>query len=123
LPADTILITALADFAGDSSGHAREGTVLSVVMPRAIAANIAFNELDATDAIERFQHRGDFRASRKTENFNAIAPLTPADITNRSSEDVSLEELVAATQKSRDEIKAKLSEMLQPQTELIPQPY
>ena len=119
LPVDTVLVTASADSLDSRTGHTVEQPVLSVAMPRSAVARLNFDQLDASDALENFQHRGDFKASRKSESFNSIVPLTPADIAHNSIEEMSFQNLVATIQKMREELKVKIAEMI-PQT--IPQP-
>lgn len=113
LPVDIALITASADLMGSSTSPAHEQPVLSVVVPRAVSAQFNFNEVDASDAIESFQHRGDFKRSRKLDNFQVITPFTPADIAHNRIEDMSLNDLVTAVQKSREEMGARLAEISQ----------
>ena len=119
LPVDTVLVTASADSLDSRTGHTVEQPVLSVAMPRSAVARLNFDQLDASDALENFQHRGDFKASRKSESFNSIVPLTPADIAHNSIEEMSFQNLLATIQKMREELKVKIAEMI-PQT--IPQP-
>jgi len=118
LPVDTVLVTASADSLDSRTGHTVEQPVLSVAMPRSAVARLNFDQLDASDALENFQHRGDFKASRKSESFNSIVPLTPADIAHNSIEEMSFQNLLATIQKMRAELKSKIAEII-PQT--IPQ--
>jgi hypothetical protein len=118
LPVDTVLVTASADSLDSRTGQTVEQPVLSVAMPRSAVARLNFDQLNASDALENFQHRGDFKASRKSESFNSIVPLTPADIAHNSIEEMSFQNLVATIQKMREELKAKIAEII-PQT--IPQ--
>jgi hypothetical protein len=74
-PVDTVLVTASVDAPDSRTGHITEQPVLSVAIPRAVAARLDFAQLDPSDAMENFQHRGDFKASRKTEAFQPITPL------------------------------------------------
>jgi hypothetical protein len=58
-----------------------------------------------------FQHRGDFKASRKSEVFQPIIPLTPADIARSSIEDMGFCDLIASVQKMREELKLTIAEL------------
>lgn len=80
LPVDLLLLTALAERVDPGTGKAEDQPVLSVVFGRAQLEAVDFERIDSSDAVERFQHRGDFKASRKLEAFAPIVPLTPADL-------------------------------------------
>ena len=112
LPVDTVLVTASADSLDSRTGHTVEEPVLSVAMSRSAVARLNFDQLDASDALENFQHRGDFKASRKSESFNSIVPLTPADIAHNSIEEMSFQNLLATIQKMREELKSKIAEII-----------
>lgn len=120
LPIDTILVTASADLLDISTGHMVEQPVLSMVVPRAVVTRLNFNQLNSSSALENFKHRGDFKASRKSENFNPIIPFTPDDIAYNSLEEMSFNNLLAAIRKMREELKSKISEMGQVKGEIIP---
>ena len=80
LPVNTLLITALADVFDLRTGRTKEQPVLSAVMPRAVVTKLAFDYLEPSNAMESFQRRGDFRASRISEAFQPIIPLRPDDL-------------------------------------------
>jgi len=125
LPIDAILITASADSLNTSTGHLVEQPVLSIVVPRVVVIRLNFNQLNSSNALENFQHRGDFKASRKSEYFNSITPLTPDDIAYNSIEEMSFNNLLSAIQKMRSELKSKISEMRglsQAESEVVSQP-
>ena len=135
LPVDTVLVTAvadsldsrtgqmvalirlicnryrLADSLDSRTGQTVEQPVLSVVMPRAVVALLNFDQLVPSDAMEHFQHRAEFKASRKTEAFQPITPLTPADIAETSGQKLSFQNLLTSVQKMRDELKSKIAEL------------
>ncbi len=121
LPVDTVLITASADLQNTSTGHLDEKPVLSVVMSRADVMRINFNQVDPSDALDNFQRRGDFRASRKSGDFNPIIPFTPADIVCNSVDEMSFNDLIVAIRKMREELKSRITEMLQAETEVASQ--
>jgi hypothetical protein len=118
LPIDTILITASADSLNTSTGHLVEQPVLSIAVPRVVVIRLNFNQLNSSNALENFQHRGDFKASRKSEDFNSITPLTPDDIAYNSIEEMSFNHLLAAIQKTRGELKSEISKMQQAESEV-----
>jgi|SRR5882724_529814 len=109
LPVDTILVRASADTLDLRTGHIVEQPVLSAVMPRVVVARLNFDQLDPSDTMENFQCRGDFKISRKSENFDPIIPLTPADIANDSIEEMSFGNMITRVQKMREELKSILS--------------
>ena len=121
LPVETVLVTALADLLDSRTGHTAEQPVLSAVMPRTIIARLNFEQLDSSDALENFRHRGDFKASRKSGVFQPIIPLTPADIAQNSIADMNFHDLLASIQKMRGELKTKIAELTQRVNDILPQ--
>jgi hypothetical protein len=111
LPVDTVLVTAVADSLDSRTGQTMEQPVLSVAMPRADVARLNFDRLDPSDAMDIFQCRGDFKTSRKSEAFQPITPLTPADITQTSGQELSFQNLLTSVQKMREELKSKIAEL------------
>jgi len=111
LPVDTVLVTAVADSLDSRTGQTVEQPVLSVAMPRADVALLNFDRLDPSDAMDIFQCRGDFKASRKSEAFQPITPLTPADIAHTSGQELSFQNLLTSVQKMREELKSKIAEL------------
>ena len=111
LPVDTILVTAAADTLDPRTGQKLEQPVLSVATQRAGIAQLDFDRLSPPDAMENFQHRAEIKASRKTEAFQPITPLTPADIAHPSSAELSFQDSLTGVQNMRDEVKAKLAEL------------
>ncbi len=121
LPVDSLLVTAAADSLDPRTGQTVEQPVLSVFIPRAVLTRLDFDRLDPSDAMENFQHRGDFKASRKSETFQSITPLTPANITQASIEDMGFHDLLANIQKMREELKSKIAQLNQRASDTIPQ--
>ena len=121
LPVDGLLITAAADILDPRTGQTIEQPVLSAFMPRDVVTRLDYDRLDPSDAMENFQHRGDFKASRKSETFQSITPLTPADISQASIEDMGFHDLLANIQKMREELKLKIAELCQRAGDTIPQ--
>jgi len=135
LPVDTVLVTAVADSLDSRTSQmvalirlickryhlvdsldsctvqTVEQPVLSVAMPRAVVALLNFDQLVPSDAMEHFQHRAEFKASRKTEAFQPITPLTPADIAHTSCQELSFQNLLTRVQKMREELKSKIAEL------------
>jgi hypothetical protein len=112
-PVDTVLVTAAVQSIDSSTGRSKEIPVLSVSMLRATISGLDFGQLDPSDAIENFQHRGDFKASRKSEAFQAITPLTPADIAQPSTEEMSFRELLGNIRNLREEIQRDIAQFNQ----------
>jgi len=121
LPVDGLLVTAAADMLDSRTGQTIEQPVLSVFMPRATVTRLDFDRLDPSDAIENFQHRGDFKASRKSETFQSVTPLTPADISQNSIEDMDFHDLLVNIQKMRKELQSKITELTQRSNDTIQQ--
>ncbi len=111
LPVDAVLVTAAADSVDTRTGRISEQSVLSVFIPCADLARLNLDQLHPSDAIENFQHRGDFKASRKTEAFQPIMPLTLADIAVTPIEDMGYHDLLANVQRIREELKAQIAEL------------
>ena len=114
LPIDVVMVTAMADLLDSHTGQMVEQPVLSVAMSRAAIAQLNFDQLNPSDAMENFQCRGDFKTSRKSEAFQPITPLTPADIMHSSIEAMSFENLRASIQKMREELKIWITELNPP---------
>ena len=108
LPVETVLVTATVDGIDPSTGLATELAVLSVGIPRAIAARLDFERLDPSDALENFLHRGDVKASRKSGEFAAISPLLPKDIAPPRPERMDFSAFVAQLRQFRTELRALL---------------
>jgi hypothetical protein len=112
LPAvEILLITALADLFDSSTGKTQENAVVSAVIHRAVVATLDFERLDPSDAIDSFQHRGDFRATRKSGAFLPIVPITPSEIVRETSEDMNFEELLSRVRRLRMELKEECGEL------------
>jgi hypothetical protein len=119
LPLDALLVTAATDSLDPATGQRVEQPVLSVFMPRAAFARLDFDRLDPSDAMDSFPHRGDLKASRKSEGFDPIVPLRPADIAQASIEGMGFQDLLANAQKMRDELRSKTAELGQCAIETI----
>jgi hypothetical protein len=113
LPVEALVVTAAADSLDTRTGQTVEQPVLSVFMPRAAVARLDFDRLDPSDTMENFEHRGDFKATRKSEAFQPIKPLTPADVSQASIEDMGFHDLLANIQKMREELKSQIAELTQ----------
>ena len=109
LPVETLLITAFADVFDPRTGQTGEQSVLSVIVPRAVIARLDFEKLDPSEAVENFIHRSNFKASRKSELFQAIIPLTPADTVRTAIEDMGFRDLLDSVQKMREDIASKIA--------------
>ena len=120
-PVSSVLVTAVVDSHDLETGHAHEQPVLSVAMPRTIVDQLDFSALDPSEAMEKFHHRGNFKASRKSEAFTPITPLTPADVSQTSITEMSLGQLLDNIQKLRAELKAQIDEFRQTDVNSQPQ--
>lgn len=104
LPVDTVLVTATVDATDSATGQTAEQPVMSVVIPQAGLARLDFDRLDPSDTVESFFHRGDFKATRKTEAFQPIVPLTPADLLIESEKHRPFATVLTQAQQLRAEI-------------------
>jgi len=121
LPVETVLVTASADLLDSRTGHTAVQPVLSAAMPRAVIARLNFEQLDSSEALDNFRHRGDFKATRKSGVFQPITPLTPDDIAQNSIENLGCHDLLANIQKIRQELKLKIAELTQHTSDALPQ--
>jgi hypothetical protein len=121
LPVETVLITAFVDAVDARTGQTMEQPVLSAVMPRAVASRLDFDRLDPSDSFGNFLHRGDFKASRKTEAFLPIVPLAVTDIPQNSEQRETLDSLVVRCRKLREELSARTAEISPASVAPIPQ--
>jgi hypothetical protein len=112
LPVTTLLATALADALDPVTGKQSEQPVLSVAIPRAEVAAIDFDSVSATDAIDRFVHRGNFKVSRNTGTFQPITPLLPADLHQTRIAAMDLRGLRAGIRALRDSIRSNGSPLM-----------
>lgn len=120
LPVETLLVTTSADLVDSGTGHTVEQPVLSAVMPRSAIARLHFDHLDPSDALENFQCRGDFKASRKDGAFKPIEPFKPSDVIQTSVKDMGVAELFSNVQALRKELQTQLVGFVQPDSETMP---
>ena len=109
LPIETLLITARTFVLVPRTGRTGEQPVLSVAVTRGGLTGINFDQIDPSDTIESFLHRGDFKASRKSGAFLPITPLTAADVLPGSPDSVGLADLHKRAEALRHEIAAELA--------------
>ena len=67
--------------------------VMSAIIPKSIITDVDLNNVDPSDCVESYVHRGDFKATRKSEVFKSIVPLTVVDVPCESENELSFEEL------------------------------
>jgi len=111
LPIDWVLVTASAETLDSRTGHTGEAPVLSAAMSRAVIAGLDFDRLNPSDAMENFLHRGDFKASRESDEFESITPLTPDDLPLKSTDTMELSDLVAKAVSLREALCLKIAEL------------
>ena len=114
LPIETLLVTASVDALDSRTGQAAERSVLSAAMDRNALHQLDLEHVDPSDAMENFLHRGDFKASRNSGEFEPVAPLTPADLPQAPPESMDFYELFATARRMRDGIREEI-EKLNPQ--------
>ncbi len=108
LPVETVLVTANVDGKDPRTGRATELPVLSVAIPRAIAARLDFERLDPSDSLENFLHRGDVMTSRKSGDFVGIVPLRPTDVFPPQAPEADVKTLYAQVRQTRTDLAALL---------------
>jgi hypothetical protein len=111
LPVDTLLVTACAESVDPKTGLEGQKPVLSVVFPRSKISQLNFDRLDPSAAIAEFQHRARFSGGRKSASFEAVAPLTPADVVHEETGPMMLDQLVVKVQRLMTELQAKTSDL------------
>jgi hypothetical protein len=105
LPVQAALVTASVGFIDPATGQFDVRPVLSVGFTRAGFASLALDNVDPSDAIEGFVHRGDAKASRKTGSFVPVEPLGLEDLALSSSTSGRFEDALAKLRRTRDEVR------------------
>ena len=100
LPFDHLLITASIE----DQGMMEPVPVMSAILPKSIITEVDLDNVDPSDCVESYVHRGDFKATRKSEAFKSIVPLTVADVPIESENELSLEELESSVDRMLQEI-------------------
>jgi hypothetical protein len=119
LPVDTLLITASADLFDSSTGKTGERPVVSAFLHRAVVSTLDFDRLDPSDAIDSFQHRGDFKATRKSGAFLPVAPLMPSDLIQNVTSTTHVADVLAQVKRLRMELTEECGELGPQQTSSI----
>lgn len=104
LPVETVLMTATVDGRDSRTGRAAELPVLSVIIPRAVLAKLDFKHLVPSDSLANFQHNGDVMASRKSGEFEPIAPLKLEDVIPPQPAQADFDNLVNRVRQHRGEL-------------------
>lgn len=82
LPVRTILVHGVLEGAtGDQGVNHSKSTVLSVAVHREQLTAWDVDNLDPSDTLETCQHRGDFKAGRRSGAFVPIAPMKADEVT------------------------------------------
>ncbi len=101
LPVEAVLITATLEGVDSRTGHLAALPVLSVAIPRLIADRLVYAQLDPSDALENFQHRGDVMTFGRSGELVPITPLTPTELTKTSPEAMDFPALLGHAQQLR----------------------
>lgn len=109
LPVDEVLVTASVNGTDARTGKQTELPVLSVAIARAAVEQLDFEQLDPSNSMEMFLHRGDVTASRKGGEFLPVVPLKPADLAPDQPERMDFTGLLENVRKLRVEIGSKLT--------------
>jgi len=111
LPVETVLVTASADALDPRTGQTVEQPVLSAAISLATLGRLDFEHLDPSDALENFPHRGNFKASRKSGEFEGIAPMNPADLPQTSPESVDFHDFLTTVRRVREELRVEIEKL------------
>jgi hypothetical protein len=104
LPITHILITCRVPVGDGDSDAEQMVPVYSLLMDRSQVEILHYQSLDPSDAVESFQHRGDFKASRQAGAFQSIAPFTFAYLPQSQQQDGTLAGLRAKAAELRNEL-------------------
>jgi hypothetical protein len=94
LPVEIVLVTALLEQNGSDSDARYEIPVCSVYFERASLESLSFAELDPSDTINRFQHRGDLVTANRELGFVPINPFQYSDLPIDGAEEQSFSSLL-----------------------------
>jgi hypothetical protein len=108
LPADHLLVTASVDSVDSATGHTAEMPVLSAGFPRQAFTSLDFEQLDPSDAVQSFLHRGDFRKSRKSGQFEGTTPLGASDIMAQRVDELDLGKVLTLAAEVRAQMKEEI---------------
>ena len=111
LPVETVLVTASADALDPRTGQTVEQPVLSAAISRATFGQLDFERLDPSDAVENFPHRGNFKASRKSGEFEGIAPMNSADLPQTSPESAGFQDFLTIIRRMREELRVEIEKL------------
>jgi hypothetical protein len=82
--------------------------VLSLAIDRSDTERLDFRNLDPSDSLENFVHRGDVKASRKSGEFVAIVPLSFADLSQAAAGEMEIASFISSINEVRKTIAADL---------------
>jgi hypothetical protein len=108
LPIDHLLVTASVDALDSATGHTAELPVLSVGFPRQTFTSLDFDQLDPSDAVQNFLHRGDFKKSRKSGQFEGTTPLRLSDILDRPVDELDLGKVLTLAAEVRAQMQEEI---------------
>jgi hypothetical protein len=110
LPVKVLLITATADVAELGGTMANDMPILSTVLRREALAALDYDQIDPSDTMESFQHRGDLSKARKGQEFARVVPLEAADV-QIPVETMDLSTLFSAVRECRTEVEGRYAEL------------
>ena len=67
--------------------------------------------IDPSEAVENFPHRGNFKASRKSSEFEGIVPMNPADLPQASPESTDFRDFLTTIRQVRAELGAEIEKL------------
>jgi hypothetical protein len=80
LPVNLAVITVLAEVMDSSTGNSRNAPILSAAFDRERFETLNFEQLDPSDTVQGFYHKGEFKKTAKAETFLPIIPLTVEEL-------------------------------------------
>lgn len=113
LPIETVIVTAMVDTMQSSTGRNAEIPIVSVALPREILTELDFDQLDPSDSVNNFVHRGDMLVSKKSAEFIAISPLKPDDLTTNVSSGLRLIDTLERVREKQSELSMKIKKLKQ----------
>lgn len=91
LPLNAVVITIQVKDRNTATGQNEEVTVFSGAFPREQFKCLDFQNLDPSDSMENFKHRGDLKVSRRTGTFVSVVPFNIEDYRTSNPKLIDLE--------------------------------
>ena len=116
LPVEMVLVTALVDQSGDVLDVANEIPVCSVYFDRASLEFLDFAELDPSDTVNRYHHRGNLMPEDRGSDFVSIIPFQFSDLPNISSGEQSFGTLLTRLMEEKELMRQAMNSLPKSET-------